>query len=353
MNEIIMKKTCLVIALIPVIGLFIVLFIGISAMLLQESGIRNRTVKVSTRWQNGEAYQNIFDPEMVYIKGGEFTMGSIYDSTSPYYHKDEAPLKVKVDDLKIARYVVTASEMCCFLNSDYAKKIGQSNLYYTRSTQANWGGSLPGSVIEFKNNIYQPKPGFEYTPALHVTWLGAAHYCKWMSAKTGRSFRLPTEAEWEYAARGPESRLWPWGNSDPQPKYGARFDRRILNSKAPLPCYVVGDYPANRTPDGVQEMMAFLNSEWCSSIYQPRPKEDDVTTKEYEIETYTNRVSRGVFARWPENVDKPLLFFNFETGMHDGGSWTKRKSYPDIREYTHGGSACGFRIVEDVSPEKQ
>jgi formylglycine-generating enzyme required for sulfatase activity len=49
-------------------------------------------------------------------------------------------------------------------------------------------------------------------PVVGVTWFGAVKYCRWLSGITGRQFRLLIEAEWEYAARGPESRLYPWGN---------------------------------------------------------------------------------------------------------------------------------------------
>jgi formylglycine-generating enzyme required for sulfatase activity len=344
-HNIITKKRLVDIGLTLAIGLAALSLFVFFAILFDEFG--RESLRVSTLWQDEEVYQNIFDPEMVYIKGGEFTMGSIYDSTSPYYHKDEAPLKVKVDDFKTARFVVTASEMCFFLNSHYAKIIGRGNLYYTLSKQMRYFSSPSTSVIDLQNGIFAPKPGLEYTPAKHISWLGAAHYCKWLSEETGRSFRLPTEAEWEYTARGKESRLWPWDDDDPQRKYGARFDQRISRSEPPLPCYVVGDYPANRTPEGVQEMMSYELGEWCSTLYCAHPTTLDATTMEYEIEPYSNRVSRGHINRMQSHQDA-----GFYIRYHEGRTWTKKQAYPTIKEVKMG-YKCGIRLVEDVSPEKQ
>jgi formylglycine-generating enzyme required for sulfatase activity len=63
-------------------------------------------------------------------------------------------------------------------------------------------------------------------PVVAVSWFEAVAYCDWLSAQTGRNFRLPTEAEWERAARGgSESKLFPWGNEPAQsrPNYSARW----------------------------------------------------------------------------------------------------------------------------------
>ena len=63
------------------------------------------------------------------------------------------------------------------------------------------------------NNHGGATPDSDDYPALGINWDSAVAYCNWLSAKTGKKYRLPTEAEWEKAARGTDQRRYPWGNS--------------------------------------------------------------------------------------------------------------------------------------------
>ena len=75
---------------------------------------------------------------------------------------------------------------------------------------------------------HDPNLNHPQQPVVAVSWFEAVRYCEWLSATTGRKFRLPTEAEWERAARGGrEGELYPWGNTTPQalPDYAERCAR--------------------------------------------------------------------------------------------------------------------------------
>lgn len=110
------------------------------------------------------------DPQMVFVKGGNFEMGDHYTTGDP----DERPLhKVRLSNYYIAKTEVTVKEW---------------RLYCMEQ-----GIDMP------------PEPGWGWRddhPIVSVTWEEANDYCKWISGRTGKPYRLPTEAEWEYAAKG-------------------------------------------------------------------------------------------------------------------------------------------------------
>lgn len=108
---------------------------------------------------------------------------------------------------------------------------------------------------EFFNNPDQPVVG--------ISWFEARAYCAWLSAQTGDSFRLPTEAEWEAAARGGEGRRY---------AYGPKFDTSRCNTfeshiRRTTP---IGVFPGGNTPDGLVDMTGNV-WEWTSSLHKPYP----------------------------------------------------------------------------------
>ena len=97
-------------------------------------------------------------------------------------------------------------------------------------------------------------------PATHVPWNDAANYCAW---KHGARGRLPTEVEWEAAARGLSGRTYPWGEGSA----GSRANTASFGRKRPVP---VGAFPSGATPDGVQDMVGNV-WEWTSSSFEAYP----------------------------------------------------------------------------------
>ncbi len=130
-------------------------------------------------------------PEMVFVKGGTFTMGCL-EKRDGQCEDDETPAhEVRLDDFYIGKYEVTNEEYAAFLNAKGNQEEGGTTWIY-----------LKRSSIEQIEGQFQPKQGQEKHPVMEVSWYGAQAYAQWLSESTGNPYRLPTEAEWEYAARG-------------------------------------------------------------------------------------------------------------------------------------------------------
>ena len=96
-------------------------------------------------------------------------------------------------------------------------------------------------------------------PVVGVSWFEADAYCRWFSERSGKAFRLPTEAEWERAARGAAARTWPWGNV---------FDKNRANTaEAGIESTTcVGLLPFGRSPEGLLDCAGNV-LEWCVDMY--------------------------------------------------------------------------------------
>lgn len=107
-------------------------------------------------------------------------------------------------------------------------------------------------------------PDMELAPVAGVSWVDANAYCRWLASKTGRPFRLPTEAEWERAARGTDGRLYPWGQDfDPW-----RCNTLESSKRGVTPIYTYS--PSGDSPVGACDMSGNV-WEWTSSLQHAYP----------------------------------------------------------------------------------
>jgi formylglycine-generating enzyme required for sulfatase activity len=143
-------------------------------------------------------------PDMVRVPGGTFTMGCESAERDGDCDGDESPAhKVTVDAFYMGVYEVTIGQFAAFIeDSGYrtdADKEGWSYIWtgsnYEKKDGVNWKCDVSGDI--------RPKEEYQH-PVIHVSWNDAVAYAAWLSQKTGQNYRLPTEAEWEYAARGGE-----------------------------------------------------------------------------------------------------------------------------------------------------
>ncbi len=129
---------------------------------------------------------------------------------------------------------------------------------------------------------YRVEPGFERHPAAYVTWFGADAYCRWAK------LRLPTEIEWEKAARGIDARLFPWGNEWRDDFL--RWRRRDCNGSAPT--IEVDTLPEGRSPYGIFQMAGNV-AEWCEDWFQPRFYDEHAMGNRHSPHSGDERVLRG------------------------------------------------------------
>jgi formylglycine-generating enzyme required for sulfatase activity len=184
---------------------------------------------------------------MVSIPAGTFTMGR---EAGP---EDERPThQVALDEFAIDRTPVTNAQFALFLDA-----LGAVNAMGERFFDFDDADAR----IHRQGEKWVADPGFEKHPVVEVSWLGARDYCAWL----GR--RLPTEAEWEKAARGTDDRRYPWGNRSPD-RTRAQFNAGWSETKP------VGSLPTGASPYGVLDLAGNV-WEWVSSAYRPYPYRAD------------------------------------------------------------------------------
>ena len=273
--------------------------------------------------------QGPLEVPMVTIEGGSYPIGSAEGPASSRH-----PHMVRLTAFLIDVYEVTNTQFAAFLNTleVTAKRdvrAGELRPDDVEGPDADrlWGGRRGNdrafiemddtdARIGIVDGRFAPEPGFADHPVSESTWQGAVAFCAWRGA------RLPTEAEWEAAARGKEGRTYPWGEEPPTTAY-AVFGRGRGETDP------VGSHPKGATPEGVFDL-AGNAAEWTSSLFEPYPY--DPKDGREDQKAPGERVTRGgdhVFDVAPDRL----------TGtFRDGFSRNPRRGHRHI----------GFRCAEDA-----
>ncbi len=216
-------------------------------------------------------------PTLVHVPAGPFLMGS--SNSDRLADGDEQPQHtLTLPDYWIGQTEVTNAQFRPFVEGD-----GYTNRSYWTADGWAWKEELRRTQPYYWDDA---RWNGDNQPVVGVSWFEAVAYCFWLSAQTGHPFRLPTEAEWEKAARGPNGRIWPWGNRWEAGRCNS--DELGLGRTSP-----VGSFP-NAGGDYHIYDMAGNVYEWCATAWQkPYPYTVEDEWRAAYLERDESRVLRG------------------------------------------------------------
>ncbi len=206
-----------------------------------------------------------------------------------------------------------------FVNNFYIDKFELTNGRYLEFVKAT-NHRVPQNPKNATRNLWQGDTITESLtdrPVVNVDWADANAYCQWAGK------RLPTEAEWEKAAKGTADRRFPWGNVEPTNKH-LNFNQQWIGEKTLMP---VGSYELGKSPFGVYDMAGNV-WEWVNDWYDAKYYEKSPAKNPTGPETGTKRVLRG--SGWQNETPTVRIF-------------TRVDSDPTIRN-----ESTGFRCAMDV-----
>jgi formylglycine-generating enzyme required for sulfatase activity len=266
---------------------------------------------------------------MVPLKGGEFMMGS--PETEADRRADEGPpRKVKISPFWMQQCEVTWDEYVPFMMNIEEPNPKDTN-YVSHLSYAVSKPSKP--YLEYSHGM--GKAGY---PAVAMTQHAANKYCEWLSAKTGHFYRLPTEAEWEYACRAGTTNVYSFGDNRAKlPDYGWFFENS--NSKYQK----VGRRKPN--PWGLYDMHGNV-AEWCLDQYDPNfygLQKDELSVNPWNKATrpYPHVVRGGSWDDDPEQLRSAAR------GKSDK-SWKTDPTIPPSFWYADQSRFVGFRVVRPL-----
>ncbi len=282
----------------------------IVANILQRAGGRYKEIAIQiteSLQENEELEKNKTKAIIPHSK--RFQMGSNeYDIEKPVHEV------VFNYDFEIAQYPVTVGEFRAFVkDTDY-------------KTEAEIGDGAyvwDGKDIKKKKDVYWDNPYFEQTeehPVVCVSWNDAKEYCKWLSKKTGENYRLPTEAEWEYACRAGTTTKWSFGDDEKELEKYAWYDENSGGKTHP-----VGEKEPN--PWGLYDMHGNV-WEWCEDDFIDDYEETPRDGSAYQDKKSDRKVLRG--------------------GSWDDVAGNTRSSYRDWGDPAYRDVDVGFRLLRTL-----
>jgi iron(II)-dependent oxidoreductase len=219
---------------------------GIIGVIIGIIGVIIGIIGLLKMWEKEKykEYVSEIESDMILIEAGGFLRGSSEEEIKQLINKypdwryewfnDEIPQeKIYIDSFYISRFEITNKQYERFLmdNPNYKKPDYWNEENFNASNQ----------------------------PVVGVSWYDAVAFCNWLSEKTQKNYRLPTEAEWEKAARGADARIFPWGNAEPdiqKANFMEQYGKTISVKKL----------PAGASFFGVMHMAGNV-WEWCSDWY--------------------------------------------------------------------------------------
>jgi formylglycine-generating enzyme required for sulfatase activity len=253
------------------------------------------TINVAGERNRFQNFKSSIGLEMLFVPSGNFQMGSDHDQAAP----NERPVTpVTLSRFYISRHPITNAQYELFDPSHVRKRAAGAG---------------------------------DRHPVVYVSSAEAIKFCQWLTSREHRKFRLPSEAEWEYAARGTDGRKYPWGAQEGRGDLANFADRNTVFAWSDkeiddgfTESSPVGAFPIGASPFGVEDMAGNV-WEWCGDFLEPY---------------------RGVPKTNPRGAK------NGAKRVYRGGSWKSR--FNSLRATTRGANtpnySCndlGFRVVSE------
>jgi serine/threonine-protein kinase len=231
--------------------------------LLKRGQLHEASITLYTDAEIGEGF--------VYVPGGPFLCGG--DALAPASLPLSEP---DLPDYAIARFPVTFRDYCKFLDAldriDPALALRRaphdlrgSEGYVVRRGPSGCWEPLETIIEGEARKMFPPEEGHLWNvPVVLVDWFDAVAYCRWRSEVDGVKVRLPTELEWEKAARGTDGRVHPWGDHFDPTFCLMQASRPFLPQAEP-----VGTFPTDCSPYGVRDMAGGMR-EWMADVHGER-----------------------------------------------------------------------------------